>query len=237
MNPMTKQPQAKPFQREVRSYVKRSRMTLSQRVALTKFWSLYGVDLTDNKLDLSHIFPRKAPTVLEIGFGMGTSLLQLAQTHPECNFLGIEVHQPGMGALLLAIHESGLDNLRLIRADAMQVLNEYLDDNCLSTVLLFFPDPWPKRRHHKRRMVQPLFLDLVYSKLQENGYLHIATDIEDYANHILQAVNQHGRFMMDVGETCYPFKRPNTKFEQRGIKLGYQICEFLLLKEKGIGRS
>lgn len=221
------------YKREIKSYVLRSRMTIRQQTGMDTFWASYGVELSLDKLDLVALFNRSAPVILEIGFGMGASLVELAEGHPELNFLGIEVHKPGVGAILSAINEKKLTNIRVICKDAVSVLKHHLVDNCLFGVLIFFPDPWPKRRHKKRRLIQPEFLDLLSQKLKVGGYLHFATDIEDYALHTEQMVASHSSFTILNNGELDPFsilKRPKTKFEQRGLRLGHIIKDSVFIK-------
>lgn len=220
------------YKREIKSYVLRSRMTASQKFGFDHFWSVFGLEILDKKLDIPSIFSRSGPTILEIGFGMGGSLIQLAETHPMINFLGIEVHKPGVGALLSAINDKKLENIRVFCANAVEVLEKSIPDNTLSGVLLFFPDPWPKRRHHKRRIVQLPFVNLIHQKLLSNGYFHLATDVKQYA-HAMMAVmkNQPGFTIMKTPEeiSCY-LERPKTKFERRGENLGHIITDLIYRK-------
>jgi len=178
------------IKRTIKSFVRREgRMTPAQKQALDNLWSQYGLELTSNKIDFSSLFNNQFPTILEIGFGMGGSLLTLAQEHPKNNYIGIEVHRPGVGALLANIAVHNLTNIRIYCADAIEVLNQCIPDNSLAEIIILFPDPWPKKRHHKRRLIQPKFIELIHTKLQPNGLLHIATDWENYAEHIEQIIN------------------------------------------------
>jgi tRNA (guanine-N7-)-methyltransferase len=217
--------------REIKSFVLRARLTASQRQALKELWPFFGIDLSNQELDLSSLFPTSRPLVLEIGFGMGNSLIHLAETNPDCNFIGIEVHKPGVSLVLSQIAKKKLTNLRLICSDAINVLQQNISDESLSSVLLFFPDPWPKRRHHKRRIVQPHFVDIIHRKLQKNGYFHLATDVNSYALHMEKTVKSHQGFtIIDKNPSDYFLERPKTKFELRGEKLGHSITDLIFQK-------
>lgn len=217
-------------QRTIRSFVRRAgRMTASQRRALDDLWPVYGLEFSPGLLDLRSIFGRQAPVTLEIGFGNGDSLVQQAAEHTDNDFIGIEVHEPGVGHCLIKAREAGVSNLRVIMRDALEVLAEQIPPGCLGRVNLYFPDPWPKKRHHKRRIIQPAFLELVADRLAEGGCLHIATDWANYAEHIDEVLEQSDRF------TCaerrehdgdQPLERPPTKFERRGLKKGHRIVDW-----------
>ena len=177
--------------RTVRSFVQRAgRITRAQERALEALWPQWGVEFSAAPLDLDQLFGRKAPKVLEIGIGDGETLLALAAAHPECDFLGAEVHRPGIGHCLLGIESRGLANVRLVAHDAVEVLEHQLPDAVLDEVLLYFPDPWPKKRHHKRRIVQPAFVGLVARKLKPGGRFRLATDWAPYAQHMLDVLRQ-----------------------------------------------
>jgi tRNA (guanine-N7-)-methyltransferase len=210
-------------QRQVRSYVLRTgRMTTGQQRALEELWPRYGIDSSNEKLDLAAVFARRAQVVLEIGFGNGDSLVEMAAKSPAVNFLGVEVHEPGVGHCLMRIEALGLGNVRLVRQDAVEFIAQRLQDESLVRVNLFFPDPWHKKRHHKRRIVQPGFVDLVLQKLEAEGVFHIATDWPDYAEHIAATVGANSGFvaLQDV-----PADRVITKFDIRGQRLGHQNWE------------
>ncbi|WP_455218055.1 tRNA (guanosine(46)-N7)-methyltransferase TrmB, partial [Kaarinaea lacus] len=191
--------------RRIRSYVRREgRLTKGQQRALDELWPLYGIDNDNSKLDLEVVFGRSAPKILEIGFGNGRSLAQMAMAFPENDYLGIEVHRPGVGALLLLTEELGLSNIRIICDDAEDVIKNRLADESLDRVQIFFPDPWHKKRHHKRRLIKPAFITLVARKLKPGGLLHMATDWESYAVHMTEVMkhaesfnntNQHGDYV------------------------------------------
>lgn len=229
----TKQHKSSP-RRSVRSFVRRvGRLTPGQQRALDEFWPEYGVDYTPATLNLSILFAEPAPTVLEIGFGNGESLVTQASQHRELNYLGIEVHEPGVGHCIMHAEAAQLSNLRVICHDAIDVLSNQIADNSLTRMNLYFPDPWPKKRHHKRRIVQPTFLALTATKLTDNGTLHIATDWSDYAQHIDDAVAVSGLFEVDErrehgGERA--LDRPITKFERRGLRRGHTIFDWRLKK-------
>jgi len=174
-----------PSRRNIRSFVLRGgRVTAAQKNALETLWSEYGIDEPSEPLDLARKFGRKAPAIMEIGFGNGDSLVAMAADDPDTDFIGVEVHEPGIGHCLLALHHRKLANIRIIRGDAVEVLRNQISDGALSAVNLFFPDPWPKKRHHKRRIVQPDFVTLLERKLEPGGILHTVTDWADYAEYI-----------------------------------------------------
>ena len=220
--------------RTIRSFVKRAgRLTSSQQKALTAYWPVWGIDYTATPLDLETIFGRQAPRVLEIGFGNGDSLVEMAANDPGSDYLGVEVHEPGVGHCLIRISEAGADNLRLIMHDAIDVLEHQLGEHSLDRVNLYFPDPWPKKRHHKRRIVKPSFLGLVSSRLKPGGRLHIATDWEDYAEHIDETLAKSPDFRLDERrehDGSQPLDRPATKFEARGLKLGHRIWDWRFIR-------
>jgi len=216
--------------RRIRSFVRREgRITQSQQRALDVLLPRYSLS-PQAPVDVITAFGRNAPCTLEIGFGNGESLAAMAEHEPECDFIGIEVHRPGVGHLLLAIEERGLSNIRVVCADAVPFINEQLPDNSLDRVLIYFPDPWHKKRHHKRRLVQTDFLDVIAARLKPGGLLHLATDWEDYAIHMLETADAHPRFSNKSGTGRYatrPAWRPTTKFEQRGLRLGHSVWDLL----------
>jgi tRNA (guanine-N7-)-methyltransferase len=219
-----------PHSRPIRSFVRREgRITRAQEQALTRLWPRYGLE-ADARLDLDACFRRHVPRTLEIGFGNGDTLARMADQEPATDFIGIEVHRPGIGHLLLELERRELDNIRVICADAVQVLKNCLPDASLDRVLLFFPDPWPKKRHHKRRIVQSDFVDLLARKLRAGGMLHMATDWEDYTQHMLQMMTLTASFRNHAGRgntSPRPDYRPVTKFEQRGLRLGHRVSDLL----------
>ena len=214
-----------PPQKRIRSFVRRAgRLTSAQTRALEELWPLYGIDYSNETLDLDEVFGRCAPRTLEIGFGNGELLATLAARQPETDFLGIEVHEPGVGHCLLEIEKHELSNVRLLRHDAIEVLNRQIADAALNQVNLFFPDPWPKKRHHKRRIVQPAFLHLLSRKIKPDGCFHVATDWMNYAEHIEATVDTDASFEHSTNDAL---QRPETKFELRGKRLGHAIWERL----------
>ncbi|MFQ5609334.1 MAG: tRNA (guanosine(46)-N7)-methyltransferase TrmB [Woeseiaceae bacterium] len=216
--------------RTIRSFVRRTgRVTSSQRRALDELWPQYGIEYGVAQLDLDALFGRHVLCVFEIGFGNGDSLVRQAAANPDRDFLGVEVHEPGVGHCLIAAHAAKVRNLRLIRQDAIEVLQTRIPERSLTRINLYFPDPWPKKRHHKRRIVQPAFLDLCASRLQSGGSLHIATDWQNYAAHIDELLTASADFVCverreHDGEA--PLDRPRTKFEQRGLQKGHRIWDW-----------
>jgi len=218
--------------RPIRSFVRREgRLTDGQQRALDSLMPRYGVDPGDAVLDWARVFGRSAPVVLDIGFGDGAALAEIAANHPERSFLGVEVYRSGVGRLLRQLEHEGIDNVRVACMDAVQLLRRNVPPASVSGVNLFFPDPWPKKRHHKRRMVQPEWLTLVSSRLVPGGYLHLATDWEDYTEHMMTVVSASpdfdnpagtGRFAGDRGE------RPQTKFERRGLSKGHGVWDLIV---------
>ena len=223
--------------RSVRSFVRRQgRLTPGQQRALAQYWSRYGLKLSARAVDLDTVFNRRAPCVVEIGFGMGDALLELASRYPGNNYLGIEVYQPGVGSLLRRLAASHLEHVRVISEDATVVMQQMIADQSLDAVYLFFPDPWPKKRHHKRRLVQHDFVTLLLRKLRPGGVFHMATDWQDYARHMLQVVAQHRNFVNLAGEGRFsprPLYRPLTRFEQRGRRLGHEVYDLVWLRQAG----
>lgn len=220
----------------IRSFVLRgSRVTQAQQRALTELWERFGIEPGNMPLAVTELFGRCAPLVVEIGFGDGESLAVMANADPAVNYLGIEVHRPGVGHLLLRAEELGLTHLRVMCADAVEVLERQLLDASIDRVQIFFPDPWPKMRHHKRRLIQQPFVALLARKLKSAGQLHIATDCEDYARSILDLLNATpGWVNMDTdhGFTSRPTYRPLTKFEQRGRRLGHEVRDMLFVRRE-----
>ncbi len=206
--------------RPVRSFVRRAgRMTHAQARAMATLWPRWGIEASTAPLDLAAVFGRTAPVTLEIGFGNGAALLDMAASRPAENFLGVEVHEPGVGHCLLGIDRAGLDNVRLLCQDALEVLEWRLGAGTLHRVNLYFPDPWPKKRHHKRRIVQPAFLALLASRLAPGGLFHVATDWAPYAGHVRAVMAAHPAFV----PCAVPAARGRTRFEARGERLGHGI--------------
>jgi tRNA (guanine-N7-)-methyltransferase len=224
--------------RPIRSFVRRTgRQTPSQQKALETYWPILGIEYTTDALDLVDVFGREAATVLEIGFGNGDTLVQQATENPDNNYIGIDVHEPGVGHCLLKANEAGISNLRLLMHDAIDVLTQQIPMASLSRVNLYFPDPWPKTRHHKRRIVQHEFLALIADRLQDNGSLHIATDWANYAEHIDEVIAESELFdcaLRREHDGDQPLDRPRTKFEARGLTKGHRICDWKLTKSTKI---
>lgn len=229
--------QASPLRR-IRSFVEREgRMTDAHRMAVEDLWPKYSLTLQDKKLDLEQTFGRKSAVTLEIGFGDGKSLLHMARNNPDQDFIGIEVYKTGIGKLLAGVREHSLTNIRVFCADAIEVLNNCIPDTSLQQVLLFFPDPWHKARHHKRRIVQPSFAELISQKLVPNGRLHMATDWENYAEHMLEVMQQQPGWLNNAGKDNYvvrPTTRALTKFEQRGLNLGHGTWDLIYSKDSNL---
>ncbi len=215
--------------RTIRSFVRRiGRMSYRQEQALTDLWAQYGLVHDQGLLDFSAAFGRRAPCVLEIGFGMGHSLAQQALEHPEVNFLGIEVHKPGIGNLLSSIADSHLTNVRIINADAVETLEIGIANESLDAAQIFFPDPWPKRRHVKRRLIQEPFVKLLSQKLKTEGQLLLATDWEDYAQQMMKVLSANLELENLAGQNQFSTRlaaRAVTKFEQRGHQLGHKVWD------------
>ncbi|MDR2213551.1 MAG: tRNA (guanosine(46)-N7)-methyltransferase TrmB [Pseudomonadales bacterium] len=230
---MTGQSPALVALRSVKSFVVRSgRMTASQQQAYDEFMPRYGLQIESGPLDQVREFGRLAPLVLEIGFGMGASLLAMAEAHPGWDYLGVEVHPPGIGNILRGIHEAKINNLRVYRGDAKDVLAINIKDGQLSRVQIFFPDPWHKTRHHKRRLVQADFIRDLLPKLAPGGVIHLATDWEPYARQMLAVLGAFPELRNTFGEGQWAseHERPPTKFEQRGQKLGHGVWDLLFEK-------
>lgn len=208
-------------------------MTTSQQRALDELWPEFGVEYSPQRLDFEQVFARSAAIVLEIGFGNGDSLVQLASADESSDFLGIEVHDPGIGHCMIAARAAGVENLRIIAHDAIEVLGQQIAPASLARINLYFPDPWPKKRHHKRRIVQPSFLELCASRLKTGASLHVATDWANYAQHIDEVLDDSPWF--DCAERRehdgdQPLSRPATKFERRGLKKGHRIWDWRFSK-------
>lgn len=221
--------------RKIQSFVRRSgRLTEGQKSGLNELWPIFGVDLSTEILDLDRLFDKKQPIVLEIGFGNGDSLLEMAVNTPDKNFLGIEVYEAGVGRLINEANKHQLTNLKIIKDDAVEVLKNHINDHSFEVFQLFFPDPWHKKKHHKRRIVQAEFLDLIYKKLKPAAIVHMATDWEDYAIHMMEVLEDHPHFKNTMGAHNYalrPQHRPITKFERRGERLGHGVWDLIFTKE------
>lgn len=222
---------AVPGRRRVRSFVLREgRLTPGQERALESLWPVYGIANAASLLDFEALFGRRAPVTLEIGFGDGAALAAAALQQPEQDFIGIEVHRPGVGSLLQRLKADDIANVRILCADAVPALEQRIPDSSLAGLRLFFPDPWPKKRHHKRRIVQPPFVTQVRRKLAPGGVFHMATDWEDYAEHMLTVAEADPGLVNRAGPQHYaqrPDWRPRTRFEQRGRRLGHGVWDLM----------
>lgn len=216
-----------PVRREIKSFVRREgRITTSQQAALDTLWPRYGLDApAAGTLNLPALFGRTAPVVFEIGFGAGDALLFRAEREPERDFIGVEVHRPGVGRVLHRAEKLGLNNLRVACRDAVEVLRDWLAPESLDELILEFPDPWHKKRHHKRRIVQPAFVALVASRLAPDGRFRLATDWVPYAEHMREVLDAAAD--LSGGEVPRPESRPITRFEARGERLGHAMCDLL----------
>jgi tRNA (guanine-N7-)-methyltransferase len=220
--------------KSIRSYVVRAgRMTDGQRKAFETSWPIYGLKLADGAINTDEVFGRSGLKILEIGFGMGDSLLQMAAAEPESDFIGIEVHPPGVGTIINTARVEGLENLRIYLADANDVLDECFAPASIDRLQLYFPDPWHKKKHNKRRIVQPSFLQQVREKLRPNGIIHMATDWQPYAEQMLEILSEAAGFENCAGpgeSSPRPAYRPLTKFEKRGERLGHGVWDFIFKK-------
>ncbi len=221
-----------PTERRIRSFVTRAgRLSTGQARALEELGPRFCLPYTKNLMDMDAAFGRCAPTILEIGFGMGETTAKIAAGMPEKNFIGVEVHTPGVGSLLKLIGEGGLSNLRLIQHDAFEVMTHMIAPESLAGVHVFFPDPWHKARHNKRRLIQPPFVNLLASRIAGGGYLHCATDWEEYAQQMLEVLtNEPALRNTAEGYAPRPDYRPVTKFENRGVKLGHGVWDLVFVK-------
>lgn len=222
------------YKRKVRSFVLRTgRLSEFQRQTMNDNWATYGLEHQTEPFDFPAIYGNTNPVILEIGFGMGKSLVEMALQNPDKNYLGIEVHTPGVGACLAYAVEKQVKNLRVICHDATEILRDSIADNSLGGLQLFFPDPWHKAKHHKRRIVQPHFVETIYQKLQPNGFIHFATDWQNYAEQMLDVLKSAVGLRNVSPTNDYiprPDFRPLTKFEQRGHKLGHGVCDLYFIK-------
>jgi tRNA (guanine-N7-)-methyltransferase len=219
------------LRRKIRSFVKReSRMSRRQTSAIERLFPIYGIPFNNEFLNFEILFQRQADTVLEIGFGMGDSLVQMASDSPELNYIGIEVHRPGVGSLLASVEENQINNIRVINHDAVEVLQQVIPDQSLDAIQIFFPDPWPKKKHHKRRLIKASFVELLTKKINSNGRLHIATDWKDYAEWIEKIMKNNSTFAKLPENTLH--NRSITKFEKRGIDLGHGVWDMIYAKKE-----
>lgn len=225
------------YLRKVRSFVLRTgRLSDYQRDMMNNNWANLGLDYQPTPFDFEQIFGNSHPVVLEIGFGMGKSLVEMAAQNPLRNYIGIEVHTPGVGACIAYALEKGIKNLRVICHDATEILRDSIADGSLGGLQLYFPDPWQKAKHHKRRIVQPEFITKVIQKLGPNGFIHFATDWENYAEHMLEVLRQFDDKLQNTSATNdfipRPDFRPLTKFEERGHKLGHSVWDLYFIKKE-----
>lgn len=223
-------------QRKIKSFVIRAgRMTTGQQRGWDQGWKKWGLQLEQGLIDPDALFGRTAPVVLEIGYGMGLSLVAMAQAAPETNFIGIEVHRPGVGSLLNEAEQADLKNIRTYCDDAVEVIRRCIPENSLSRIQIYFPDPWHKKRHNKRRLVQPGFIELLRPRLMAGGVIHLATDWEDYAEQMMEVMTAAEGFVNQAGEYAFasrPSYRPETKFEKRGLHLGHGVWDLLFEKSE-----
>ena len=220
-----------PERRAIRSFVLRQgRLSNAQRRAHVELLPVYGVPFSPAALDLERLFGRAAPKILEIGFGMGETTAAIAREHPENDYLGVEVHTPGVGSLLKRIADLGLKNVRVIQHDAVGVLEHMIAPDSLDGVHIFFPDPWPKKRHHKRRLLQAPFLALLASRMKPGASVHVATDWEDYALQMLEVFRSEPALLNTAPDFAGAGSRPQTKFEGRGRTLGHRIWDLVFRK-------
>ena len=223
-----------PKHRRIKSYVLRTgRMTESQQKAYDGFWATKGLTVEMGMLDYSQVFGNSNPVVFEIGFGMGASLVEMAGNAADKNYIGVEVHTPGVGRALHLMNEQGVENIRLFNHDAVEVLEQNIPDASLERVQIFFPDPWHKKKHNKRRLIKPEFVQALRQKLKVGGVIHLATDWEHYADQMIEVMSAAEGFKNQAEAFCFserPDYRPLTKFEQRGQRLGHGVWDMLFEK-------
>ena len=206
------------------------RLTVAQQLALDELWPHYGIEQRETLLDFEDYFDHVADIIVEIGFGNGESTWRMAQQDPDTNFIGVEVHQPGVGHLLMALDANDIDNLRIACEDAVPFLQQRIPEASLAGIRIYFPDPWPKKRHHKRRIIQPGFVNVLARCMAKGGILHLATDWQPYADHMLEVMQSSPDFsnLSSTGDYCEkPEWRPDTKYEQRGERLGHEVRDML----------
>jgi len=225
--------------RHVRSFVmRRGHLSDAQRNAHASLLPRYGVPDGEGPIDFAALFGRSAPVVLEVGFGMGHTTVEIAAARPDTDFLGVEVYTPGVGSLLRTLEERGLRNVRVIQRDAVEVLRDRIAPGALAGVHVYFPDPWPKTRHHKRRLIQPPFVAELVARIAPGGYLHCATDWEPYAAQMLEVLSAEPALRNTAdGFAQRPGWRPLTKFEQRGLRLGHGVRDLMFVRRSGAGES
>ena len=231
----TEDKQSSNITRRIKSFVLRQgRLSAAQQKAIDSQWPKFGLAVSDELLDLTELFGRDAPTIVEIGFGMGKSLAEMAEANPQQNYIGIEVHRPGIGALLKLVEEKGLTNVRVYNHDAIEVLEKCIPKDALAGVYLFFPDPWHKKRHNKRRIVQPGFVNTIASYLKPGGQFHMATDWQHYAEQMLLQMDAAEGFSNTSGARHFSADKADrceTKFERRGLKLGHGVWDLIYKKQ------
>ena len=217
--------------RTVRSFVlRKGRLTTAQQHALDELWPHYGIEHSEVELDFDDHFERPAEVIVEIGFGNGRSTWRMARQEPEKNFIGVEVHEPGVGHLMLSLEKHEVDNVRIVCEDAVPFLQTRVAAGSLAGVRIYFPDPWPKKRHHKRRLIQPGFVDLLARSMASGAIFHLATDWQPYAEHVLEVMQSRTDFvnLSPTGDYCErPEWRPYTKYEERGERLGHEVRDLL----------
>ncbi len=218
-------------QRPIRSFVLRGgRLTAAQQNAMDELWPHYGIEHHETLLDFDDYFDRRADLIVEIGFGNGESTWRMAQQEPDRNFIGVEVHQPGVGHLLMALDANGIDNVRIACEDAVPFFQQRIPAGSLAGIRIYFPDPWPKKRHHKRRIIQPEFVNQLARSMAKGGILHLATDWQPYAEHMLEVMQSSPEFgnLSPTGDYSErPKWRPYTKYEQRGVRFGHEVRDML----------
>lgn len=223
------------IQREIRSFVLRQgKITSGQIKAIDELLPKFGIEYSPQHCDLNAVFGRDNPKIVEIGFGMGNATWQIAKNNPGNDYLGIEVHLPGVGALLMQMRDNEVNNLRVIRHDAVEVFKNMLADDSLAGIHIYFPDPWHKKRHHKRRIIQAPFVKLLAQKLKPGGYIHLATDWENYALWMLDILSQEPSLLNQAEDGKFvprPDYRPLTKFENRGLKLGHGVWDLIFRRK------
>lgn len=220
---------------EIKSYVlRKGRISNRQQSALNDWLADYAVTLDGTPWDWRTIFSKQQPVVVEIGFGMGASLVAMASQNPEWNYIGIEVHEAGIGSLVADIHDLGLTNVKVAVGNAVPIFKQHIPKDSLAGIQIFFPDPWHKKRHHKRRLIQPPFVSMLTASLMTSGFIHCATDWEDYAHHMLHVLSQEPSLENQAKEgfSKRPHTRPVTKFERRGVGLGHGVWDLIFTKRK-----
>lgn len=220
--------------RHIKSFVLRQgKITQGQQNAIVELMPKYGINYANQAIDLNQAFDSVNPKIIEIGFGMGNATWQIAKNNPQNDYLGIEVHGPGVGSLLMSIKENDVSNLRVIKHDAVEVLNHMIADNSIAGFHIYFPDPWHKKKHHKRRIISTEFVKLLVTKLSSNGYIHLATDWQEYAVWMLDILKENSNLLNQSITNDYvprPNYRPLTKFEQRGLNLGHGVWDLVFNK-------